>query len=163
MLSYDELIERNRSLEAERTKLETDRRALEALLRAEQDRARTEREKRERLEEENGFALRQLEELRKSYAILQQQYELLRRKIFEAKAERVDSTQLEMEFENTKAALDEMQQRLEEAAAAAGEPGTASPESRPPRPKPTGRRKLDASLLPVERVVIADRRWKRSC
>ncbi|MCC7541964.1 MAG: hypothetical protein IT379_37435, partial [Deltaproteobacteria bacterium] len=124
MLSYDELIERNRSLE-------TERRALEALLRAEQDRARTEREKRERLEEENGFALRQLEELRKSYAILQQQYELLRRKIFEAKAERVDSTQLEMEFEKTKAALDELQRRLEEAAAVTGEPGSASPESRP--------------------------------
>src|SRR5690606_20801874 len=92
VLSYDELMSQNRSLEQER-------RSLEALLRAEQDRARDERAKREALEEEKALALRQLEELRKSYAILQQEHELLRRRIFEAKAERIDATQLELELE----------------------------------------------------------------
>jgi transposase len=150
VLSYDELLERNRSLEAER-------RALEALLRAEQDRARDERVKRAALEEEKALALRQLEELRKSYAILQQEHELLRRRIFEAKAERVDPTQLELEFERTKAALDEMQKQLEAAAQAASvtEPAVP-PSSTSSKAKPRGRRKLDESTLPVEKVVLPD-------
>ena len=169
--SYDELIAENRSLEAERgkleaerrrleaerRKLETERRRLEALLRAEQDRANTEREMRERVEAEKALALRQLEELRKSYTILQQEFELQRRRIFEAKAERLDSTQLELEFEKTKAALDEMQTKLAEAAAAAGVTAPpAPPPGTSPKRKPTGRRKLDDSALPVEKVVLAD-------
>lgn len=150
MLSYEELIERNRSLE-------TERRSLEAMLRAEQDRARDEREKREVLEEEKALALRQLEELRKSYAILQQEHELLRRRIFEAKAERVDPTQLELEFERTKAALDEMQKRLASAAEASGVIDPPAPSSSSTsKPKPRGRRKLDEASLPVEKVVLPD-------
>ncbi len=162
--SYDELIAENRSLETQRRKLEAEReglraerRRLEALLRAEQDRAKTEREMRERLEEEKAFALRQLEELRKSYAILQQEFELQRRRIFEAKAERLDSKQLELEFEKTKAALDELQKKLAEAAVAAGVAEPPVPPAAPPaKRKPTGRRKLDESALPVEKVVLAD-------
>lgn len=151
VLSYDELMSQNRSLEQER-------RSLEALLRAEQDRARDERAKREALEEEKAFALRQLEELRKSYAILQQEHELLRRRVFEAKAERIDATQLELELETTKATLDEMQKKLEEASAAAG---LGDEEQTPPPPpalkrKPKGRRKLDESSLPEEKVVLVD-------
>lgn len=150
MLSYEELLEQNRSLEAER-------RSLEAMLRAERDRARDERERREALEEEKALALRQLEELRKSYAILQQEHELLRRRIFEAKAERVDPTQLELEFDKTRAALDEMQKKLAAAAEAAGviDP-PAPPSATSSKPKPRGRRKLDEASLPVEKVVLAD-------
>ena len=150
VLSYDELMSQNRSLEQER-------RSLEALLRAEQDRARDERAKREALEEEKALALRQLEELRKSYAILQQEHELLRRRIFEAKAERVDATQLELELEATKASLDAMQKKLEAAAAAASQ-GDDEQTPPPPAPKrkPTGRRKLDESSLPEERAVLVD-------
>ena len=144
MLSYDELADRNRTLEA--------------LLAAERDRAATERDKREVAEEQRGIALRQLEELRKSYAILQQEHELLRRRIFEAKAERADPTQLELEFARTKAALDKMQQDLEAAAAALAEPDEppAPPPAPRPRNKPTGRRKLDETSLPIERVVARD-------
>lgn len=149
VLSYDELMSQNRSLEQER-------RSLEALLRAEQDRARDERAKREALEEEKALALRQLEELRKSYAILQQEHELLRRRIFEAKAERIDATQLELELETTKATLDAMQKKLEEAAAAAGLGDEEPPPPPAPKRKPTGRRKLDESSLPEERAVLVD-------
>ena len=150
VLSYDELIAQNRSLE-------TERRKFEALFRAAEDRAKTERELREQLEAEKALALRQLEELRKSYAILQQEFELQRRRIFEAKAERLDSKQLELEFEKTKAALDAMQEKLAEAAAAAGVTAPpAPPPGTSPKRKPTGRRKLDDSALPVEKVVLAD-------
>lgn len=146
VLSYDELIDRTRTLEA--------------LLVAEQDRARAEREGREIAEEGRALALRQLEELRKSYAILQQQYELLRRRIAEARAERIDPTQLEMEFDKTKAALDAMQKQLEAAAAAEGPSEPPAPPPVPPtgknKTKPTGRRDLDESMLPVERVEISD-------
>lgn len=66
--------------------LATQKRALEALLAAERDRAETQREKREVAEERRALAERQLEELRKSYRILQQEHELLRRRIHEARA-----------------------------------------------------------------------------
>lgn len=88
-------------------------RELEALLAAERDRPQHEREQRIALEEQHGIATRQLEELRKSYAILQQEHELLRRRIFEAKAERVDSKQLELELEKTKAELDRVRSEIE--------------------------------------------------
>lgn len=149
VLSYDELVAQNRSLE-------TERRKLGALLRAAEDRANTERELRIRLEEEKALALRQLEELRKSYAILQQELELQRRRIFEAKAERTDSKQLELEFEKTKAALDELQKQLAEAAAAAGIEVPPPPPAPRKKPKRTGRRRLDVSMLPVERIEIPD-------
>ena len=103
MLSYEQLTEQNRTLAA--------------LLAAERVRVRAEREKREVAEDQHALAARLLEELRKSYAILQQQHELLRRRIFEAKAERIDPTQLELEFAQTQAALDDLQKQLERAAA----------------------------------------------
>jgi hypothetical protein len=40
--------------------------------------------------------------LRKAYRQLMEQFELLKRRIFIAKAERIDATQLELEFEKTK-------------------------------------------------------------
>ena len=40
------------------------------------------------------------DDLRKAYRQLMEQFELLKRRIFIAKAERVDATQLELEFEN---------------------------------------------------------------
>ena len=125
------------------------------MLRAERDRAATLDEQRVALAEQHAFATRQLEELRKSYAILQQEHELLRRKIFEAKAERVDPAQLELELEKTKAALDEMQKQIE-AAAGTSLDGAAPPPAGKTRNKPTGRRKLDESAMPTERVRIID-------
>src|SRR5437899_12164383 len=46
------------------------------------------------------------DQLRASHERLRQELELLRRRIFIAKAERIDSTQLEMEFAQKLAALD---------------------------------------------------------
>ncbi len=132
-------------------------RELEALLAAERDRSSTERQLRERLEEEKALALRQLEELRRSYVLLQQEHELQRRRIFEAKAERIESTQLELEFAKTQAVLDEMQKKLAAAAEQMGiEPPSMPPRNDKPRKKPTGRRKLDASQLPIETIVLPD-------
>lgn len=152
------VLDRDTQLEEKDAKireLEALLRAEQALLRAERDRAEREHEQRVRLEEEKSLALRQLDELRKSYALLQQEHELQRRRIFEAKAERIDPSQLELEFEKTKAALDDMQKQLAEAAAAVGIELPPPPPA-PKKQKPTGRRKLDASMLPVERIEIPD-------
>jgi len=139
VLSYDEQSEKIR--------------ALEALLAAERDRARTEQEKRQVAEEQRALAERQLEELRKSYRILQQEHELQRRRIFDAKAERIDPTQLLMEFDRTQAALDALQKKIEEAS---GISPAAPPASSASKKKPSGRRKLDEASLPVERIEIPD-------
>lgn len=112
--------------------------------------------------------------LKRAYRQLMEQFELLRRRIFIAKAERVDSTQLEMEFEKTKQKLDELAAKLgNDTAADAGTPATdtenassTTPEpvgSRPagkpaaqPRPKPKGRRNLAEADLPERRIEIRD-------
>lgn len=46
--------------------------------------------------------------LRRVYALLKQHFDLLRRKIFVAKAERIDASQLELEFAATRAKLEAM-------------------------------------------------------
>jgi len=84
--------------------------------------------------------------LRASHERLRLELELLRRRIFVAKAERVDTAQLEMEFAAKLAQLDQLgggpPPQVE---AAAGE-----------RPKPTGRRDLRNLKLPVARVEMQD-------
>ena len=44
--------------------------------------------------------------LRRAYQVLLEHYEMLRRKLFVARAERIDATQLALEFAETKAKLD---------------------------------------------------------
>jgi len=109
--------------------------------------------------------------LRRAYALLKEHYELLRRQIFTAKAERVDVTQLELEFAATKAKLDAMAAQLEAPAsttdgAANAPPDTASEASAtPPAPppagtkpasKPKGRRNLRDEEMPERRIEILD-------
>jgi hypothetical protein len=106
--------------------------------------------------------------LRRAYRQLMEQFELLRRRIFIAKAERVDSTQLEIEFEKTKQKLDELAAKLGHDADAdadavpSASPGAVGsrPAGKPPaksRPKPKGRRNLaDADHLPERRIEIRD-------
>jgi transposase len=81
--------------------------------------------------------------------------ELLRRRIFFAKAERVDAAQLEIEFAQTKAKLDAMAQKLVEQTPP---PSASTPAAPPPaaktRAKPTGRRNLADEDMPEERVEI---------
>lgn len=115
--------------------------------------------------------------LRRAYRQLMEQFELLRRRIFVAKAERVDATQLELEFEQTKQKLDELVAKLgasdvvvagqsdvnaqDDAAAQAShnDVGSRPAGKSPPKPqlKPKGRRNLaDADHLSQRRIEIRD-------
>jgi transposase len=102
------------------------------------------------------------DKLRRAYEQVKEQLELLRRRLFVAKAERVDTTQLQMEFAATQAKLDALATQLEDGVAAPGvgnaPTDAASPPDPPPstkpRPKPTGRRDLGAEEMPEERVEL---------
>jgi hypothetical protein len=102
------------------------------------------------------------DKLRRAYEQLKEQLELLRRRIHVAKAERVDTTQLQMEFAQTQAKLDALATQLDDGVApmpAASESPCDSAE--PPasggvRRKPTGRRNLAAEDMPEERVELLD-------
>src|SRR6187455_41920 len=115
--------------------------------------------------------------LRRAYRQLMEQFELLRRRIFIAKAERVDATQLELEFEKTKQKLDALAKKLAEdeptdaegAATATGSGGeevgtrpagnSASNSKSPPK----GRRNLgEADHLVQRRIEIRDAELEKS-
>ena len=111
--------------------------------------------------------------LRRAYRQLMEQFELLRRRIFIAKAERIDATQLELEFEETKQKLDALAQQLEgdsngdsdsdtDASTAGAQQGAAlsRPSGKPPgkaKTPPKGRRNLaERDDLPQRRIEIRD-------
>ncbi|MCA1664578.1 MAG: IS66 family transposase [Myxococcales bacterium] len=97
--------------------------------------------------------------LRAAYDGLRVDLELLRRRITVAKAERVDTAQLELEFAGKLAALDALSAKLDAAALPVdkdGAPSSPASPSPPPRKKPLGRRDLREADLPEERVEIAD-------
>jgi transposase len=106
--------------------------------------------------------------LRRAYALLKEQFELLRRKLFVAKAERIDATQLELEFAETKAKLDALAQQLGTELEGPPPPLTPPPESsaappsddepKKPKPKhtPSGRRNLRDEDMPETRIEILD-------
>jgi transposase len=112
--------------------------------------------------------------LRHAYRQLLEQFELLRRRIFVAKAERVDVTQLELEFEKTKQKLAELEQKLgsKTVADADGDaqPGEDPVGSRPagkpsgkPSNQPKGRRNLaGADHLQERRIEIRDVELEKS-
>lgn len=123
--------------------------------------------------------------LRRAYRQLMEQFELLRRRIFIAKAERVDPTQLELEFEKTKQKLDALAKKLDGEAAAGStaeaENATADaaakakaaqdkvgsrPAGKPPgkaNSRPKGRRNLaDADHLPQRRIEFRDAELEKS-
>jgi len=112
--------------------------------------------------------------LRRAYRQLMEQFELLRRRIFIAKAERVDASQLELEFEKTKQKLEELVQELggdadesgdsDEAGADRNEFGSRPAGTTPGKAKnkPKGRRNLaDADHLPERRIEIRDPELER--
>ncbi|MFO0740241.1 MAG: IS66 family transposase [Labilithrix sp.] len=98
------------------------------------------------------------DKLRRAYEQLKEQVELLRRRIFQARAERVDVTQLEIEFAETKQKLDAIVQQVAETAGLSELlPDNDPPESgRRPRPNRSGRRDLRDEDLPEERIEIPD-------
>jgi len=102
--------------------------------------------------------------LRRVYQLLLEQHELLRRRIYMASAERIDVTQLELEFKKNAEALTEVGSALAEADAAdltassdaPAEPPPPPPAAKLPRAKPTGRRNLAVEDLPEERIELLD-------
>lgn len=87
--------------------------------------------------------------LRASRDQLLVELQLMSKRIFVAKAERVDTEQLEMEFAAKLAELDRIGGALPPADDA-GEPPT------PPKRKPTGRRRLRDLRMPLHRVEQPD-------
>ncbi len=99
------------------------------------------------------------DKLRRAYEQLKEQLELLRRRIFVAKAERVDVSQLELEFAQTKAKLDALAKEIDAPATPTIATTTdlaAPPPTTKPRSKPTGRRNLADEAMPEERIEILD-------
>jgi transposase len=98
------------------------------------------------------------DKLRRAYEQLKEQVELLRRRIYVAKAERIDTTQLEMEFAQTQAKLVAIATQLADDAAPPAADSASTPAAPPPpaktRAKPTGRRNLADEDMPEERVEI---------
>jgi len=102
-------------------------------------------------------AIAERDRLRDAYRHLQLEVELARRRLVVAKAERVDTQQLELEFAAKLRELD---------ALAGGLPGAEGPEvahpddpstGKPRKPsRPTGRRKLADLDLPEERIELVD-------
>jgi transposase len=103
------------------------------------------------------------DKLRHAYEQLKQHLELLRRRIFHAKAERIDITQLGLEFAETKQKLDALAKQLDEEESPL-EPSSAAdlaedepPPSGPrPRPNRRGRRDLTDEYMPEARIEIDD-------
>ena len=101
--------------------------------------------------------VRERDLLRASHEQLRLELELLRRRIFIAKAERIDTTQLEFEFAATLAALDRLAGITDPSGAVANEEGSGgTPAPACNKRKPTGRRKLSDLPLDEERVEITD-------
>ena len=87
------------------------------------------------------------DKLRKDYELLRMEVALLQRRIFAARAERIDTKQLEMEFAAKRAQLLSLTNDVEEPA---GENASKT------KKKPHGRRDLSLSSLPQERCEIRD-------
>ncbi len=107
--------------------------ALEAALSAERDRV--------------AALLRERDVLRASHERLRQELELLKRRIFVAKAERVDSAQLELEFAEKLAELDRL---------GGADPSEDSPTPTKTKARPTGRRDLRKASIEEVRVELSD-------
>ena len=102
---------------------------------------------------------KECDHLRASHERLRQDLELLRRRIFVAKAERVDSTQLELEFAQKLSALDALSGQLglegkpNDTGTGASSDGGTKPSD---KKKPKGRRDLRKADIPEMRVEVAD-------
>jgi len=139
---------------------------LEAALAGERQRADIERARAEKVTAER-------DRLREAYQRLQLELALLRRRIFVAKAERVDSVQLELEFAEKRAELakiaaelgsaasDELLELVDGPASASADAKTSDPddpkeEKKKKSGRSTGRRDLREADLPEERFELRD-------
>lgn len=108
------------------------------------------------------------DQLRQAYEQLRLELELLKRRLFVAKAERVDTAQLELEFKGKLAALAQLEAQLKkelEPEPESPHPPSAQPQKGPSpgRGKPTGRRNLSELDLPTERIEVDDPQMEELC
>jgi transposase len=123
-----------------------------AALEAELSAARAERD---RILVERDDVKAERDTLREAYAAVKLELELLKKRLFIAKAERVDVEQLELEFAAKLAELDALAKRLDPLpeSVVPSVPGGAS--AKAPK-KPTGRRDFSELDLPEETVELVD-------
>lgn len=99
------------------------------------------------------------DQLRVAYQHLQHELALMRRRLFTAKAERLDTTQLELELGQKLAALDALNRELgwtpPTGSTSDGDPEPTKPASGGKR-KSSGRRDLRDANLPEERIELTD-------
>jgi transposase len=100
------------------------------------------------------------DKLREAWQAVKLELELLKKRLFVAKAERVDVDQLELEFAKKLAELDALSKRLEPvpswmmATVAGGSSGSGQPEK--PAKKTGGRRDVREMEIPEERIELVD-------
>jgi transposase len=130
---------------------------LEAALTSATDRLSTTTETLSKTSAKLATVTAERDKLRRAYEQLKAQLELLRRRIFLAKAERIDTRQLELEFAETQAKLVKLATELGETDGPSAETdGGDGSSGRTSRPKPKGRRNLAELDIPEERVEIVD-------
>lgn len=106
---------------------------------------------------ERDAARKETDFLRQAHQALRLELELMKKRLFVAKAERIDVPQLELEFAEKLAQLDALSKRLEPLppdmlvtpGAPAGGQGSKSK-------KPTGRRDVREAPIPEERLEVSD-------
>lgn len=113
-----------------------------------------EREKVATLTTERDALTKERDALRASHARLREELELLKRRIFVAKAERVDTAQLEMEFAEKLRQLDKLAGTTDDDSEDGDDEAPASDEKK--KRTSTGRRNLKNLPLEEERVEITD-------
>ena len=104
--------------------------------------------------EQLAAVTRERDQLRASHARLREELELLKRRIFVAKAERVDTAQLEMEFAEKLRQLDALAGTLGEKSS--DEDDDDKTNKKKDKKKPIGRRNLRNLPLEEERIEIVD-------
>ena len=107
------------------------------------------------LEARLAAATAERDKLRRAYDQLKVHLDMLRRRIFVAKAERVDTRQLELEFAETRAKLAALAKEFGDESLALDDGDQDEPEGRGRRRSP-GRRDLRDLHMPEERVEITD-------
>ena len=95
--------------------------------------------------------VRERDELRAAYDCLWLDVELMRRRIFIAKAERVDTKQLELEFKDKLAELDKLAGTI-----GIGSNGNGADGKTASRSRPKGRRDLRRIKMPEEHIEISN-------
>ncbi len=101
-------------------------------------------------------AIAERDRLRSAYQQLQLEVELARRRIVVAKAERIDTAQLEIEFAAKLARLDTMGGLLMPSPTASADDDTVKPASGKTKRRGKGRRDLRTLTIPEERIEISD-------